>query len=201
MKRVGILSGTFDPVHKGHVAFALQTVEAAELDMLYFAPEVKPRRKTQVTHFGHRVAMLKLATRAYKKLDVLELPDRYFTALGTLPKLQHKFPDAQIVLVLGSDLFSHMARWPKVETMLGKVGLVVGARGNYEVSEVLGQVAELPAQPREFHVLDSVERQVSSAAIRADIIAGKTSNQVIPSVLTYIHDNWLYHDIAKARKK
>lgn len=200
MKRVGIFSGTFDPVHKGHITFALQAVEAAELDELYFAPEVKPRRKSQVTHFGHRVAMLKLATRAYKKLKVLELPDRYFTAHTTLPKLQTKFPDSRIILVLGSDLFSHIDSWPRIETMIGKVGLVVGSRGAYEVSEALAKVHDLPLQPLGFHVLDSIERQVSSATIRAELMAGKSSDQVSAPVAKYVRDNWLYHNVAAAKK-
>lgn len=201
MKRIGIFSGTFDPVHKGHVAFALQAIEKADLDMVYFAPEVKPRRKAQVTHFAHRVAMLKLATRPYKRLGVLELPDRYFLARTTLPKLQQKFPGCQIHLLLGSDLFEHMPTWPQVELLIGKVGLVVGARGTYEVSEALAQLPQLPVQPLEFHVLDSVERQASSASIRQNLIAGKSSDQLVASVAKYARDNWLYHDISKATKK
>jgi nicotinate-nucleotide adenylyltransferase len=200
MKRVGIFSGTFDPVHKGHVAFALQALEKAELDMVYFAPEVKPRRKPQVTHYAHRVAMLKLAVRPYKKLAVLELPERYFSAATTLPKLQQKFPDSRLVLLLGSDLFEHLPLWPKADRLLGSVGLVVGARGNYEVAEALARLPHLPAQPQEFHVLDSIERQTSSAAIRGDLVAGRPSGELVPSVAKYARDHWLYHDITKARK-
>lgn len=200
MRRIGIFSGSFDPVHKGHIAFALQAIEQADLDMVYFAPEVKPRRKPQVTHFGHRVAMLKLATRPYKNLGVLELPDRYFLSQVTLPKLQHRFPDSRLVLLLGSDLFMHLGHWPKVETMLGKIGLIIGARGAYEVSEALEVIHALPAQPLEFHVMDSVERHTSSAAIRADLIAGKPCSEITPSVAKYIRENWLYHDISTAKK-
>ncbi len=200
MKRIGVLSGTFDPVHKGHIAFALLAIDKADLDMVYFAPEVKPRRKPQVTHFAHRVAMLKLATRPYKQLGVLELPDRYFLARTTLPKLQQKFPGCQIHLLLGSDLFEHMPTWPNVELMISKVGLVVGARGTYEVSEALVKLPSLPTQPLEFHVLDSVERQTSSASIRQQLIDGKSTDQIVPSVSKYARDNWLYHDISKAKK-
>ncbi len=200
MKRIGIFSGSFDPVHKGHIAFALQSLEAAELDMVYFAPEVKPRRKPQVTHIGHRLAMLRLATRPYKNLGVLELPDGYFLAKSTLPKLQAKFPDCQLVLLMGSDLFEHMDHWPQVEMMLPKIGLVVGARGGHEVAETLKVAHGLPVQPKSLQVVDSVERQLSSAVIRLQLAAGKTTDSLVKSVANYANKHWLYHDIERARK-
>jgi nicotinate-nucleotide adenylyltransferase len=200
MRRIGIFSGTFDPVHKGHIAFAMLALEKAELDMVYFAPEVRPRRKPQVTHYAHRVAMLRLATRPYKQLAVLELPDRYFSAVTTLPKLEQKFPGSRLVMLLGSDLFEHLPSWSKVDRLLAKVGLVVGARGNYEVAQALAQLPGLPAQPMEFHVLDSVERQTSSAKIRKTLIIGKPSRELVPSVAKYVRDHWLYHDLTKAKK-
>lgn len=200
MKRIGIFSGTFDPVHSGHIAFALLAAEKAELDEVWFAPEVKPRRKPQVTHFAHRVAMLKIATKPYKNLRVLELPDRYFLPAQTLAKLRHKFPNDQLVLLLGSDLFEHLHLWPRVEIMLHGMGLVVGARGTYEVSHALARLPELPAQPKEFHVLDSVERHVSSAIIRADLRAGKPNDHLEKGVADYAKKHWLYHDVANAKK-
>lgn len=201
MKRIGIFSGTFDPVHKGHIAFALLAAEKAELDEVWLAPEVKPRRKPHVTHYAHRVAMLKLAARPHKKLHVLELPDRYFLPAQTLAKLRHKFPNDQLLLLLGSDLFEHLHLWPRVDVMLHGMGLVVGARGTYEVSHALARLPELPAQPREFHVLDSVERHASSAAVRADLREGKASDHLVKSVADYATKHWLYHDIQRAHKK
>lgn len=201
IKRIGIISGSFDPVHKGHIAFALSAAEAADLDMVYFAPEVHPRRKPHVSHFGHRLAMLRLAIRPYKNLDVLDLPDRYFLPKVTLPRLQNKFPESRLVLLLGSDLFEHMQLWPDVESMLPQVGLLIGARGAYDVAQVLEHSHKLPRQPLELQVIDSIERQVSSSSIRADIVAGKTSQDIVESVASYAKKHWLYHDISKAKKK
>lgn len=201
VKRIGIISGSFDPVHKGHIAFALSAAETAELDMVYFAPEVHPRRKPQVSHIGHRLAMLRLALRPYKNLEVLDLPDRYFLPKVTLPRLLQRFPNARLVLLMGSDLFEHMASWPHVELLLPQVGLLVGARGAYDVAHVLEYSHKLPRQPLELQVIDSIERQVSSSLIRADIVAGKISQDIVESVASYAKKHWLYHDISKAKKK
>lgn len=198
MKRIGIFSGSFDPVHKGHVAFALQAVEEAKLDKVYFAPEVKPRRKTHMTHIAHRVRMLELALRPQPNLDVLELPDKYFSAMSTLPKLQQKFPDDELVLLMGSDLFEHMHTWPQVEFLLKNISLIVGARGMYEVSQVLEAANNLPAQPRALMVLDSVERELSSKTIRLLLAAHKKPDGLLMSVEAYAKKHWLYQDLSKA---
>ena len=92
MSRIGVFSGSFDPVHKGHIAFALEAAKTAKLEKVYMAPEIKPRRKPGITHFAHRVAMLKLAVRSQPKLEVLELPDKYFLPQKTLAQLRQRFP-------------------------------------------------------------------------------------------------------------
>ena len=81
MSKVGIFSGTFDPVHAGHIAFALEAMESAGLDKVYFLPESMPRRKSGVTHYAHRLAMLELALKPYNKLSILELPDKQFSVV------------------------------------------------------------------------------------------------------------------------
>ena len=67
VKRIGIFAGTFDPVHKGHISFALQAIEAAGLDEVVFLPEPRPRHKQSVTDQSHRIAMINLAIKAYPK--------------------------------------------------------------------------------------------------------------------------------------
>jgi cytidyltransferase-like protein len=72
--RIGIYSGTFDPVHAGHMAFALQAMQEAKLDRLYFLPERRPRYKQGVEHFAHRVAMLERAILKNQALSKKKLP-------------------------------------------------------------------------------------------------------------------------------
>src|SRR4051812_4657029 len=96
MKRIGIYAGTFDPVHSGHVSFALQALKAAELDKVYFLPERRPRNKQHVEHFGHRTAMLKRAAQPHSQFEVLEMVDISFSVERTLPKLQKQFEGDQL---------------------------------------------------------------------------------------------------------
>ena len=66
--RIGIFAGTFDPVHAGHIAFALQAAEIAKLDEVVFIPERRPLSKSSTEHFGHRVAMIRQAIMPHSKL-------------------------------------------------------------------------------------------------------------------------------------
>jgi len=83
-----LAAGTFNPVHAGHMAFALQSLKEAKLDMIYFLPERQPRHKQGVEHFAHRVAMLQRAIRPYRRFGVLELTDVNFTPERTKPREQ-----------------------------------------------------------------------------------------------------------------
>ncbi|MEI8338988.1 MAG: adenylyltransferase/cytidyltransferase family protein, partial [bacterium] len=83
--RIGIFSGSFDPVHEGHIEFALQAIKVAKLDYLYFLPDIEPRHKSDVTHVAHRLEMLNLAIKPHPSLRVLELPDKKFSIATTLP--------------------------------------------------------------------------------------------------------------------
>src|SRR5271170_320213 len=100
-KRIGIYSGTFDPVHSGHVAFALQAMKDARLDLIYFLPERRPRHKQGVAHFAHRIAMLKHAARPYRNFKVMELTDISFLPERTIPKLCREFSGHQLVFLFG----------------------------------------------------------------------------------------------------
>ncbi|HEU5121705.1 MAG TPA: adenylyltransferase/cytidyltransferase family protein, partial [Candidatus Saccharimonadales bacterium] len=68
MRRIGIYSGTFDPVHYGHIAFAASAIRACNLDEVVFLPEPQPRYKAGVTDIAHRLALLTMATAAQSNL-------------------------------------------------------------------------------------------------------------------------------------
>ena len=122
-QRIGIFAGSFDPVHKGHVAFALQALKEAKLDNVYFLPEIQPRNKEGITHVGHRIAMLKLALAPHPNFYLLELPGRQFSVTKTLPRLEQKFAGHELFLLMGSDVYKNLSNWPNYERLL-KVGLI-----------------------------------------------------------------------------
>jgi len=153
--RVGIYAGSFDPIHAGHIGFALQALQKTSLDTVLFLPERHPRRKPGVTHYAHRMAMLKLALAAHPALDVLELPDRRFTVATSLPRLDRLYPADELFLLMGSDAVYGLGKWPLVDVLLRRAGLVIGMRGSDQEVTIRERLSVLPEKPVELHVLVS----------------------------------------------
>lgn len=192
MNRVGLFSGTFDPVHAGHVSFALQAMTAVRLDKICFLPERKPRTKQGAEHFAHRVAMLKAALRPYPKFDVLEYDDISFSVQRTLPKLRSMFPNARLVLLVGSDVVAHMESWPLIDRLFAEVELVVGMRKGQTVSQTKRYIAAWQQPPQTVTLINAYASDVSSGSVRAGIGGRRQVKGLLKSVAQYSNRHWLY---------
>lgn len=192
MNRIGIFSGSFDPVHAGHVAFALQALKSAKLDKVYFSPESGPRRKEGVTHIAHRVAMLELASQAHPRLGVLELVDRRFSVAQTLPRLRQKFPGDELFYLCGSDMLEHMPEWSLIKVFRANMGLVIGARSDSSAERIDELLSKLPSAAKKTYIIASELPAVSSRQIRESISAHKPTDGLLASTRNYINKNWLY---------
>ena len=188
---MGIYSGAFDPVHAGHVAFALRAAKRAKLDRVYVMPEREPRGK-QSEHYGHRVAMIRRALRPYKHTAVLETVERRFTARRTLARLRQRFPSAQLVFLLGSDSAKGIGSWPHVEELMRQSEVCVALRRDDSEQDAIDIFSGLSVPPQRLWLMESSERHVSSSAIRVAIGTGKTALGMLKSVYNYARREWLY---------
>ena len=200
-KRIGIFSGTFDPVHKGHISFALQAIEAAGLDKVVFVPEPRPRHKHDVTHQSHRLEMIKLAIKAYPKLGILELPDKQFSVATSLPRIIQKFPHATLLMLIGTDVLGHISVWPHTRTLLKKVGLVIAVRGEKDERQAFQLLAQLPVEPPESHILVSNYKAVASRDIRVALMSGNKPDGMLATVNRYAKQHWLYESVLGSANK
>jgi nicotinate-nucleotide adenylyltransferase len=190
--RIGIYAGTFDPVHAGHLTFALQAMQAANLDRIYFLPERQPRGKHGVEHFGHRVAMLERALRPYKKFKVLELVDVNFSVQRTLPQLQKQFADDQLVFLFGSDVIAKLPDWPHVKQLLSDSELVIGLRAQDNEAELRQSLSSWTVRPMALTLFHSYAPHVSSGRIREALRLRQKAPGVLKSVERYSDKHWLY---------
>jgi len=192
MNRLGIYAGTFDPVHSGHIAFALQALQAAQLDKIYFLPERQPRGKPGSTHFGHRVAMLKRALAPYKQFEILELVDVNFSVQRTLPQLKKQFESSALVFLFGSDVVARLADWQNAERLLSGGELVIGLRNQDDRASLHAIIETWPAQPKVVNILASYAPKVSSGKVRAALRRHQSAKGVLTSVERYSNHHWLY---------
>lgn len=195
-KRIGIYAGTFDPVHSGHITFALQSIQAAELDMVYFLPERRPRSKQHVEHFGHRVAMLNRAIKPHPQFGVLELVDVSFSVERTLPYLQQKFEGEQLVYLFGSDVVPDMADWPNSDRLLANGELVIGLRAKDDHDGLHKIVESWSTQPKTVTIFASYAPDISSGAVREGLQKRQAVSGLLSSVERYSDHNWLYVSLA-----
>ncbi len=197
LKRIGIYSGAFDPVHAGHIAFALQALRQAQLDEVYFLPERRPRNKLGVEHFAHRVAMLKQATLPYRQLDVLESVEVSFSVKTTLPMLKQKFKKAQLVFLFGSDTVLDLPNWPYASQLLKSCELVVAVRARKETAtrKLQAAISDWVTPPKAATVLSSYAPAVSSTVIREALRQRQPTAGLLKSVARYSDHHWLYVSI------
>jgi len=194
--RIGIYAGTFDPVHAGHVTFALQALKAANLDKLYFLPERRPRGKQHVEHFGHRVAMLRRASAPHRQFEVLELVDVSFSVERTLPRLQRQFKNSELVFLFGSDVLPGLQDWPKADLLLANAELVIGLRHQDDRDSVHRIIEAWPTQPKALTMFASYAPDVSSGRVREALRQRKPADGLLTSVERYSDRHWLYVSLA-----
>lgn len=194
MKRVGIYAGTFDPVHAGHVAFAERALEQG-LDMVYFLPEPRPRRKQGVRALEHRVGMIEVATQSHDKLGVIHLKQARFTPHETLPVLQRRFPGAEITLLFGDDVLRHIASWPLVEELVTSVRLLIATRteNQEEIARKFDVLRSVTGLEFSYQIVEAPHNHVSSSQVRGRLRKGeRLVSGLSDPVAEYIKKHRLY---------
>lgn len=192
--KIGIYSGTFDPVHIGHINFALDGLKAGDLSAVYFLPERLPRNKS-ASHYAHRLAMIKLAIKPHANLKVIDLPDRQFSVNKTLPKLKKLAGNNQIYLLHGSDDIKRVPRWPGKETLLKSVNFIVGLRKSAKEKEIRDLTKNWPSN---VVIINSTKySDISSGQIRESIMKNQPAKGLLASTKKYISKNWLYISLDK----
>jgi nicotinate-nucleotide adenylyltransferase len=212
--RVGVMGGTFDPIHLGHLRVAEETVEALELDTLLFVPAAIPPHKSGkiILPFEHRWQMLRLATEQHARFKVSDLerwlPGKSYTVV-TLQKLSEERSGAvELFFIAGLDAFLEMDTWWHFKELFELAQMVVLRRPGHNTSEVNGFLRERVSSlytysaaaacyrhPRllPVHCIENTWLDISSTRIRQLVKEGKSVRYlVIPEVMHYIHANQLY---------
>ncbi len=182
---MGIYSGTFDPIHRGHLALARLAYEQGKLSKVVILMDKKPRRKTGVTELTHRQEICKLVADENEWLEVKLLDEDEFTISETLPKLQ-KLYGKDLVFIMGSDVFEHLAQWQNYQKLTESSKFIIGLRGHDE-SHIEDVSLETGA---EFMVIKNLP-EISSSKIREDF--KKYQTDITNPAANYIKQNKLYN--------
>ncbi len=196
MKRVGIFSGTFDPIHNGHLAFANEALVKAGLDKIFFMVEPSPRRKQGVRALEHRIKMVQLALAGEPHFATIALDHSRFDAATTLPLLQARFKGAELYMLMGDDmLLTHFIGWPHVESLIEAVYFLIGARisAAKDVAKHVHQIEKTKGLKFHYQIIQTAQTSISSLSVRNTLRKGHSSQDISPDVAEYIAENGLYH--------
>jgi len=213
-KRIGVLGGTFDPVHLGHLAVARFVLEQQKLDEFLFIPAARPPHKshTRLAAFPDRLAMLRLAISTspmFKVSDLEAARQGPSYSVDTLEELsRHYGHAARLFFVIGLDAFLEVDSWKDFVRLPRLADLVVIKRAAYPLDPMGAVVAKLgdyhydaaascwsaPGLPGRIFLLSMPPVEISSTMIRRATAAGESLEPlVVPTVAAYIAEHGLYH--------
>ena len=195
-RRIGLMGGTFDPIHIAHLVAAEEAAWARHLDEVLFIPARQPphKRGEPVTEAHHRLAMTReaVAGNPLFSLSTIEM-DREgpsFT-VDTLRELHT--PGVDLSFIVGMDSLRDLPTWHDPAGILGLAEIVAVYRGGIDTVDLSQLAAALPAVKRRVHVVPIPALDVSSTDIRARVAAGQPIRYLVPNaVVEYIEKNGLY---------
>jgi nicotinate-nucleotide adenylyltransferase len=195
--RVGILGGTFNPPHLGHLVCAQEAYLQLGLDLVTLIPARTPPHKPVEDEPGaeHRLELCRVAVRPDDRFTVSELeigrPGPSFT-VDTLQELNSQAPDNELFLILGGDVAAGLPRWREPERVLTMATVAVAKRRGTAKESVQAALRELPGGDRaEFFRMPRIG--VSSTMVRRRVRAGQPISYLVPEpVADYIGEHGLY---------
>lgn len=195
MRRLGILGGTFDPIHIGHLVMASYAIDSLELDKVWFMPaQTPPHKQREITAVEHRAEMCRLAVNLDSRFEFSDLDLRGDKPSYTSELLTHissLVPDTELVFLVGADSLTSFATWHEPETILKHAALGVAERPGSTIDHRVR--SSVPGLAERIHEFDSPLIELSSTEIRERRSEGKSITYLVPEVVEdYIVERGLY---------
>lgn len=185
-RRVGILGGTFDPPHIGHLWLATLAADSLGLGHVLLMPAARPPHKGRkaVSNTADRVMMTRLAISGDPGLDLslveMERPGPSFTVDSLAQLRAHLGDDVGLVLIMASDSFAEIESWREPDRLLELAEWAVGPRPGTPLPEPGALHERFGAAAARIHLLDGPSLDVSSSDIRARVAAGRPIRYLVP---------------------
>jgi len=191
--RIGVMGGTFDPIHHGHLVAASEVARAFDLDEVVFVPTGQPYMKSDVTDAEHRYLMTVIATASNPMFTVsrvdIDRPGPTYT-IDTLQDLRDQRPDAQLVFISGADAVQQILDWKDHDALWDLAHFVAVTRPGHDLS-----ITGLPE--RDVSLLEVPALAISSTDCRDRVRRGHPVWYLVPDgVVQYISKHHLYRSVA-----
>lgn len=199
MKKVGIMGGTFNPIHNGHLFLAEHAYQQAGLNYILFMPTMNPPHKSDMSIVSaeHRINMVREAIKDNLHFIIsdieLKRPGITYTS-DTLKALKEDEPDTEYYFIVGGDSLMMMADWMDPQTVFNLSTIIAGGREQCSQEQLEEQVSYLEnAYKGKIILLDMPLIEISSEKIRDRVANGKSIRYYAPDeVVSYIKEHNLY---------
>lgn len=198
--KLGIMGGTFDPIHYGHLVTAEAARHQFELDRVIFIPAGKPPHKTRrnISRPEHRLCMTRLAVRSNPWFEV---SDMEITRTGpsytinTVTEIMMLYPTAEVCFITGADAVLEILTWHRVEELLDMCCFIAATRPGYCLQSLREILTSLPERYLDnIYTMEVPALAISSTDIRLRIIDGRPIKYLLPeAVEEYIIERKLYY--------
>ncbi|WP_139490412.1 nicotinate-nucleotide adenylyltransferase [Brevibacillus dissolubilis] len=193
-KKIGIMGGTFDPIHNAHLLAAEQARDAVGLDEVWFMPANIPphKQRPDIADTHHRLRMTELATQDHPQFTVTDIEltreGKSYT-VDTMQQLVDTYPDYDFFFIIGGDMIAILPKWYRFDhlsTLVRFIGLM--RPGSVYDKEALSAYVTFVENP---------VWELSSSLIRENVRTGKSLRYLVPpTVECYIKENRLYEHFA-----
>jgi len=191
--RVGLLGGSFDPVHVAHIALAQTALRELQLDAVQLIPAADPWQRAPLAATPQqRLDMLALAIADMDGLSVNPIEVQRAGPTYTIDTVRALPHDAAYTWILGADQLQNFCTWRDWQHIVERVDLAVASRPGISVVAPPALQAQLTRLGRTLHRLPFAETPVSASAIRNSLAQGAPVSGLAPSVLAYIQTHHLY---------
>jgi nicotinate-nucleotide adenylyltransferase len=196
--RLGIMGGTFDPIHVGHLAVAEEAREALRLDRVLFVPAGEPPHKPpgSVTAVTQRVAMVELAIADNPAFELSRVEvDRSGPSytVDTVEQLARERAGAELVVILSVETFAELSTWHEADRLFAAARVAVVPREGYPAPDPAWLAAAFPGIEDRVDYLEGPRLGLSSTALRGRVAAGRSIRYLVPPAINaYIKDQQLY---------
>ena len=197
---IGIMGGTFNPIHNGHLIIAEQAREEYQLDLVLFIPAGVPPHKRQdsILQSSLRCEMVQYAIQSNPnfKLDTREVESDVisYTYL-TLASLKEQYPDAKLYFIMGEDSIYAVSSWRRPQDIFSLATILIAVRNDESsYSHMESQIAEIQKQYHcSMKIIHSPSVMIASSDIRSRVAKHQSIRYLVPdSVAQYIIDHDLY---------
>ncbi len=202
---IGILGGTFDPPHLGHLSMALSAINTGAVAKVIFIPTATPPHKSRadITEDTHRLKMTEIMLENYPEFSVSDIEIKrqgLSYTVFTLRELKKQYPDTELRLIIGADMAQIFGSWKNATEIFELARPLVAARPGYEFSPDFGLTAPsgLPTvycKQLKNCIFSAPLIDISSTEIREAAVTGKldtVAEYISPAVISYINKNKLY---------